>query len=69
MINYNELAKTKNYSSLLELSIETLYANGGPVYIFIQLKNHGANVETLKEIAKILFQNHKQILNDVMTHL
>lgn len=63
------MAETKNLSSLMNLPLEELYKNGGPLFIFLQLKKHGIETEMLRKTAAIILRDDKKILERVLDHL
>lgn len=69
MIDFKDLVEKKNFSSFIEMSMEDLYKNGGPVYIFIQLKQNGVESEVLKQLAHILLRDDAEKLQKVLSYL
>lgn len=69
MIDFKDLVEKKNFSEFIEMSMEELYKNGGPVYIFIQLKQSGVESELLRQLASIMFRDDSNILQKVLSHL
>lgn len=69
MIDFKVLVEQKDFASFIEMSIEDIYKNGGPVYIFIQLKLNGVEDEHLKRLANIMFHNDSNILQMILSHL
>jgi len=69
MIDFKELAEQKDFSLFIEMSMEDLRKNGGPVYIFIQLKQNGVESELLRQLACILLRDDLKILERVLSHL